>query len=256
MTGFQAAFARALFDGDADAAGPVRALVAQPAFAVYRNTVMKACVDALEANFPAVARLLGREWFRAAAAAYARAHPPLDGSLLAFGDGSFPAFLQDTPAAQLTYLPGIARLDELWRAAHGAADAPVLVPGALAGDAPEALAARLLQPHPASHWAWFDDQPVATIWSRNRNGEPGDAQPTWQGEGLLLTRVQGQVQWEQLPQAGCAFLDACADGACLGDAAEHVLDAHPQADLGALLQQLLRAGALRTGDDPFTGDAR
>jgi len=31
---------------------------------------MKGCVDALEANFPAVARLVGKEWFRAAATEY------------------------------------------------------------------------------------------------------------------------------------------------------------------------------------------
>ena len=65
---FQDAFAEALF-APQDIADPVmRQLAAQPAFAVYRNTVMKGCIDALEANFPVVARLVGSEWFRAAAA--------------------------------------------------------------------------------------------------------------------------------------------------------------------------------------------
>ena len=41
--------------------GLAHGLAAQPAFAVYRNTVMKGCVDALEANFPTVARLVGEE---------------------------------------------------------------------------------------------------------------------------------------------------------------------------------------------------
>ena len=36
-------------------------LYGQPAFAVYRNTVMKACIDALQANYPAVTRLVSEE---------------------------------------------------------------------------------------------------------------------------------------------------------------------------------------------------
>ena len=59
---FQASFADALFAPAANNS-PVAALSAQPAFAVYRNTVMKACIDALEANYPAVARLVGSEQF-------------------------------------------------------------------------------------------------------------------------------------------------------------------------------------------------
>ena len=36
----------------------IATLTAQPGFAVYRNTVMKGCVDALRANFPTVERLV------------------------------------------------------------------------------------------------------------------------------------------------------------------------------------------------------
>ena len=89
---FQASFAQALF-APADIDSPVAALSAQPAFAVYRNTVMKACIDALEANYPAVARLVGSEWFRAAAALYVAARPPNDARMLRYGDG-FPDFLR------------------------------------------------------------------------------------------------------------------------------------------------------------------
>ena len=75
---FQDDFARALLEPevDADAESAVAALARQPGFAVYRNTVLKGCIDALQANYPAVARLVGEEWFRAAAAIYARANLP------------------------------------------------------------------------------------------------------------------------------------------------------------------------------------
>jgi len=244
MRRFQQAFAAAVLG---DAAGPLRALAQQPAFALYRNTVLKGCVDALRANFPAVARLVGEEWFGDAALAYARAHPPADGRLLAYGDANFGAWLCEIPtAAQLPYLEGVAALDALWRAAHAAADAPVLPADALAADAPEELAARCLLPHPATRWAWFDSQPVVRIWMRNRTALHDDAPLPWEGDGLLLTRPQGEVQWQLLPRAGCALLAACAAGAPLGEAAQLALDTDPDADLAVLLAQLLRAGAFTT----------
>jgi Putative DNA-binding domain len=80
LTRFQDSFAQALIASDpavtTDLEPEIAALVRQPGFAIYRNTVMKGCIDALQANYPSIARLVGAEWFRAAAAIYARAHLP------------------------------------------------------------------------------------------------------------------------------------------------------------------------------------
>ena len=242
---FQAAFAQALF-APQDVADPVvQRLVAQPAFAVYRNTVMKGCIDALEANFPAVARLVGGEWFRAAAALHVVSEAPRDGRLLNYGSG-FADFLQGfEPAAGLTYLPGVARLDALWREAHAAQDAVALDDAAsLARCAPQSLATLVLQPHPAARWMWFAEQPIYSIWARNRrSAEEAEEDLVWQGEGALLTRPADTVVWRAITEAGCAFLDACAAGLPLADAAERALAVDPAADLAALLESLLCAGA-------------
>ena len=243
---FQDAFARALFAPDAADDPAVQRLVTQPAFAVYRNTVMKGCIDALEANFPAVARLVGGEWFRAAAAIHVAAHPPRDGRLLGYGE-DFAAFLQGFgPAAELGYLPGVARLDALWHAAHAAEDAPALDTAWLARHAPEQLAALVLRPHPATRWAWFEDQPVYSIWVRNRAPGHDDAELVWRGEGALLTRPFDSVAWCAIDRAACAFLDGCAAGDPLGAAAERALAIDADVDLAALLAALLRAGAFTT----------
>lgn len=230
---FQDDFARALRDPD-DASG----LAAQPGFAVYRNTVMKGCVDALQANYPAVARLVGEEWFRAAAAAYARDCPPRLPMLLEYGDG-FEAFLRGfAPAAELPYLPDVARLDRCWTESHAAADA-----APLAGLDAARIADARLRPHPAARWAWFPDSPAYTIWSRNRADGIDDADLDWRAEGALLTRANGAVTWAALSRGGCALLDACAAGATLADAAEAALRADADADLAALMRLLLAAGA-------------
>ena len=189
MNGFQEAMAEALLTDEPDAAGVLQALIAQPGFAIYRNTVAKGCCDALEANFPTV-----------------------------------------------------ARLDTLWRASHVAADAPVLAPEALAQYASEDLVTTALRPHPATRWSWFDDLPVATIWTRGREARE-DEELAWQGEGVLLTRSDGAVRWRSLSRGGCAFLDACARGETLESAAQAALASDLSTDLALLLRQLLQAGA-------------
>ena len=92
LAGFQEQFACALFEPEAGSSGAVAALRCQPGFAVYRNTAMKGCVDALQANYASVSRLVGEEWFRAAAAVYVREQPPAQPTLLFYG-ATFAQFL-------------------------------------------------------------------------------------------------------------------------------------------------------------------
>jgi len=240
---FQDAFARALRAPEAAPSAELTELTAQPAFAVYRNTVMKGCIDALQANYPAVTRIVGEEWFRAAAAVYARETPPSDPTLLNYG-ADFADFLgRFDPAADLPYLPDVARLDRFWTEAHVAPDADRLDPATVAGLAPEALAGIVLVPHASARWAWFEDAPAYTIWSRNRgDGDPG-TDMDWRPEGALVVRPRAAVEWAALDAAGCAFLDACAAGRALDEAARRALDADRQADLAAILATLLGAGA-------------
>ena len=242
---FQSAFAAALCSADEVADPVVRALMTQPAFAVYRNTVMKGCIDALEANFPAVERLVGSEWFRAAAALHVADHPPRDGGLIHYGS-AFPGFLaRFGPASELTYLADVALLDAMWSEAHVAADGALVDAAWLAGQEQDALARLVLAPHPAARWRWFRDQPIFTIWRCNRaDGDATDmANLIWRGEGALITRPRDAVQSCGIGEADCAFLDACAAGLPLADAAERAMHANPRTNLAALLGGLLRAGA-------------
>lgn len=239
---FQDAFAQALLAPEAGPAVEVAALAAQPGFAVYRNTVMKGCIDALQANYPAVARLVGEEWFRAAAAIHVREALPTEPTLLRYG-AAFADFLaRFEPAAELPYLPGVARLDRYWSEAHAAPSQDMLEPAAVARLAPEVLAGTVLHPHTAARWAWFAEAPIYTIWSRNRNDEAPDGKLDWQPEGALLVRPHHAVEWLALDAAGCAFLDACAAGRTLAEAALAALQAQGDADLAGVLSTLLTAG--------------
>lgn len=225
------------------------ALAAQPGFAVYRNNVLTACIDALQANYPTVCSLVGSDWFRAAAGMFAHAQPPSDGRLMDYG-ADFPDFLrQFGPASELPYLPAVARLDRCWTESHLAADARALDATWLARQPPDALALRHLRPHPAARWTWCDDHPAYTLWQRHRDQWPMDADLAWVGDAGLLTRPTAAVAWRALPRAGIVFMDACAQGLPLEAAATQALTAEPNTDFGALLVLLLDAGALTEADD-------
>ena len=251
MADFQDAFARALLDPDAPA-GDMATLAEQPGFAVYRNTVMKACIDALQANYPAVARLVGEEWFRAAAAVFVREQPPAQPTLLFYGAGFADFLTAFEPAIELPYLPAVARLDRLWAEAHAAHDEQALTADSLAVLAPEALAAARVRPHAAARWAWCPEHPAGTLWRRNRTDLDECGAIDWRGEGALLTRAHDAVHSTALDAAGCAFLDACAAGSTLAAAAQAALGTDERADIAGLLAKLLAAGAFAS-NNPTTG---
>lgn len=244
---FQDEFARAVVDpdGDAELSPALAALVRQPGFAVYRNTTIKGCIDALQANYPAVARIVGEDWFRAAAAVYARAELPHEPMLLRYGAG-FEGFLATfPPAAELDYLPGVARLDRFWGEAHAAPDEDALTAGAVAPRRADGCGAMVVRPHAAARWAWFDRQPIFTIWSRNRAPGPyDDSEFDWKAEGALIVRPRDEVRWMPLGADGCALLDACAAGAPPLAALAAARAAVPGCDADALLGTLAKAGAL------------
>ncbi|MNT58348.1 hypothetical protein D3C72_1957760 [compost metagenome] len=59
---------------------------------------------------------------------------------------------------------------------------------------------------------------------------------------MLLRRQCGQVLWQSLSEAECIFLDACAAGQSLEEAANGVLNFDASMDFTNLLGRLLAAG--------------
>src|SRR3989475_9315760 len=78
---------------------------------IYRNTCRSTLIEALRMTYPAVQRLVGRDFFDMAAARYAGTHPPQSGYLNEYG-GKFPGFLAAfPPASELSFLPHVARFE-------------------------------------------------------------------------------------------------------------------------------------------------
>jgi hypothetical protein len=212
----------------------------QAGLSVYRNTIAKGCVDALAANFPTVLSMVGEDWFRAAAALFAREAPPVSAVLLDYGE-AFPTWLDRFPPAQdMPYLAGVAHLDRLWTEALFAAEAEPLAPGAFTALPLEDLAQTRVALHPSVRLAAFEAG-LPSLWAAARVGRD-DLDLSGDAEGLLLLRPAGRVIHRVVGPADIAFLAACRAGKPLAEAISLVAEAAPQADLQALFAALIADG--------------
>ena len=178
-------------------------------FAVHRNNVLAALVDALAASFPVTQALVGEPFFRAMAAVFVRAQPPRSPVLHIYGE-QLPDFIAGfAPAAGLPYLADVARLEFARVQACHAADAPVLsqhdAARVLAFADPGALRPRL---HPALRWL-ASPHPVASLWAAHQGqGALEEVDPA-RAECMLVTRPRFEVL--VIPcDAGTLALLACA----------------------------------------------
>ncbi len=218
----------------------------QPGFSVYRNTVLKGWIDALQANFPAVARLVGDDWFRAAAAVFAVASPPTDARMLYYGE-AFPTFLSTfKPATELPYLAGVATFDRFWTRAHVAADESAPNAASLAALNTVDLSRVVLQPRASTNWSWHSTQPVYSLWCANRFSDNETvidlSTIRTQGEGAIVLRTEQTVESKPCDEATVAFLDACRDGATITQSAAFALNVAPECDLQNTIANLLMIG--------------
>jgi len=239
---FQDAFIDALYQRPAPA---LQSLTGQAAFAVYRNTVLAGCVDALRANFPSIETLVGADWMQEAATAYAQQSPPDDARLIHYGAG-FAAFLEQLQASHgLPYLADVARLDFYWCEAFSATEDPCLALTDLAGMTANDLMHSYLAPRQSVRWQWFDPHPVLSLWRCSREGLPWSGAQPWVAEGVLLCGGLDGVSYQPLEAGGCAFLDACAAGHTLETASQCAQQRQPDLDFSDLLGRLMQARVFR-----------
>lgn len=237
---FQDAFIDALYLRPAP---QLQGLDGHAAFAVYRNTVLAGCVDALRANFPSVETLVGADWMQEVASAYAHQSPPDDARLIHYGT-TFPAFLEQMQSAHgLPYLADVARLDCHWCQVFSADDGPYLALADLAGMTASDLTRSHLRPRQSVRWQWFDRHPAFSLWRCSREGLPWPPAQPWVAEGALLSGDQHGVSHQPLEIGGCAFLDACAAGHSLEAASQLAEQCQPDLDFTGLLGRLLQARA-------------
>jgi len=220
------------------------ARIAAPAegpIAVYRNTIAAGACDALGANFPVVAMLLGDEMFAAVAADHAFACPPASPILALYG-AAFPDWIEDQPwAVEYAWLSDVARIERLHTEALFAADAGPLDPAVLAGLGPREWTRARLQLHPATRMA-CSAWPAVSLWLAHVDGAD-PRQVAWRPECALVTRPYDAIRVETLAPDCHRLLLALARDATVAAAVEATLGAYPRADIAAAFTLLLNRGA-------------
>ncbi len=224
------------------AAGLDRPTPADAPMRVYLNTVMLGAVEALTANFPVCAMILGERAFEANALAFARRHPPEVPVLALYGRGFGDWLAGQAIARTLPYLADVARCEELHTAALHSANAQALEPQALEALPPERLMTLKLRLHPATRFGWFET-PAMAIWLAHQGEELDEIAPDWRSSGALFTRPDLHVSGYELDSLGHRLLAGIRLGETLGGAAQAASMLFPGAEIGACFGALVARGA-------------
>lgn len=241
----QAAFARALREPQAPLP-PIRGrgLTAAQRLQVYRNNSYSALAAALRATFPVVEKLVGEEFFAAAAAACAATCDSRSGNIQDYG-AVFPDFLRSyAPALSLGYLPDVAWLEWLRVESAVAGTAASLDLPALGRVPEEAQQGLRFHLHPAAR-ILRSPYPVVTIWEFCQAPEQqGQLSLGGAGECVLVMRPQRDVYMRRLSAGEYRLLQALMSGERLETAFARALEAEPalgaaQAFAGLVQEQVL-----------------
>jgi hypothetical protein len=224
-----------LVDGERDVAAALLADGISPdRLDIYRNTFVANATRALRLTYPAVHKLVGADFFESAAAVFLAQHPPRSACFDDYGE-TFAAFLADfAPAASLSYLADVARLEWAVSRAIHADDVAPLDLARLVALSPEEQERVSFVPHPSVSLLSLG-APADAIWRAVLTGDDAALAAVDPGGGpvrLLMERRDGGPELQRLDTAAWHFAAELCRGLPLGivlaelASAEEALGAH------------------------------
>ncbi len=217
--------------------------------AIYRGNVHANRAQALSAAYPVVRKIVGAEFFEAMVRQYDHARRPASADLNRLG-GDFPGFLEEfTHAADLPYLPDVARMEWLVHRAHFSRDAAPFDGASLAGIPVERYP--LLRPRLAFACALLESAwPLGRIWEIHQDDFEGEFTIDL-GSGpdrILVHRPRWRARVLSLSPGDSRFLNVAASGGTLGEALEAAVSEDRDFDSSGVLARWIEAGVI-TGLD-------
>jgi hypothetical protein len=206
---------------------------------IYRNTIFSGLTKALRLTYPAVERLVGGEFFAGAAEAFITQRLPRAAYLDQYGD-AFADFLRHfPPAASLSYLADVARLEWAVNCSLHAPDLKPLDLAQLAAVAPEDQCRISFRAHP-SVGLLRADYPVDDIWQAVLNGDDQALAALDLAAGpvfLLVERSVTGFELTRMQESAWSFLEAL----CRGEPLLSAMDSAADVDAPNLLAEHLAA---------------
>jgi len=230
-------------------------LSAERRMGVYRNNAQIGFANALQATYPVLVRLSGKDWFNQTALSYQRISPSRSGDLNAVGS-EFANFLDETLSdGEYAYFADVARLE--W-AYSETLNKPEARPGDFEGIgslADEDYRYLRFSINPTA--SLIDSQyPLYAIWSSNRSESASSAiiHLNQGASRILVTRRAAHVDVRELSLSAFALLQAFAAGATVVAGVEFVLETVGEFDLTQALGELIGLNALLGLGSTAAGD--
>ena len=243
----QADFAEALFDAASEHKIAAHITASPARFALYRGNLTTTWDKVLASAYPVIRHLVGDEFFTALARAYGRAHPSQNADLNHFG-ASFDAFLGAFEhAADLPYLPDMARLEWLLHRAHYAPHAAAITADDLARLSPDEFESARFALHPAAS-LFASKLAVVALWHAHAPGGVFPDQmetPGW----AAVARLRFKPELVPLGAGAHAALAALDCGATMGAALDAAFELDDDFDIAANLKQWVGLGLLAARED-------
>jgi hypothetical protein len=221
---------------------------------VYATGLVARAAEAIENDFPALARVLGTRPLRSLASRYTRRSPPRSYDLGRIGDRLAEFLAGDALAGDLPFLPDLARLEWAIAEAFVCRDEPPLRWDDLARLGAEAVADTPLQLHPAARLV-RSDWPVYDIWAcRERPESEVDVPLHGRPCRVLVTRRGLDVVCRVLDETSLAVAEAAAAEERLVDILER-RGVDPALVTAALRDLTENGGFARPAEGPLPADA-
>jgi hypothetical protein len=207
---------------------------------IYGDGYLSRLVEALEANFPILSKLLGEEDFGALGTAYVRSHDSPFFSIRYYGDGLAGFVAADPAYSGAPVLADLARWEWAMTEVFDAADAEPIATDALARVAPESWAGLRFDWHPSVHrlaLAWNAPQ----IWKAvSDDAEPPEVAFSAEPVEWVLWRQDLRTYFRSLQPAEAAALDAAREGQSFGELCAVLSDEIGEAQAPAKAAEFLR----------------
>ncbi len=220
-----------------------RDLTPSQGIGIYRGSIVGNFSRTLQSIYPVCYRVVGEQFFEATARVYIHRYPSQSPNLADYGK-AFPEFLsQFEPAAQLPYLPDLARLEWHWHCVfHGEKTKPLDYQAL--GAIPQENWGDLIFHLPNNTVMFESIYPIHRIWQVNQPDHQGDEKVSLEeGESkIFLWRQNYQMRMDLPSSAEWQLLQEFQAKNKLETVCENLAAFEPPIDVAALLPLFVQRG--------------